>query len=163
MQLAAPSRTKIKRYHDLSDEIERLIEKKNSKYTNGAWRPIIYLKEYFTSNDIRSYYRLSDICVVSSLHDDMNLVAKEYVAEKNDLTGVLLLSKFAGASRELNEALQINPYSIEEFADNIQLACVMPIDEKMKRMQNMQKIVEQNNVYSWAASIITSLTNLQKT
>src|SRR3989338_9614031 len=103
LQLAAPSRTKIKRYHDLSDEIERLIEKKNSKYTNGAWRPIIYLKEYFTPEEIKPYYRLGDICVVSSLHDGMNLVAKKYMAAKNDLAGVLLLSKFTGAARELTE------------------------------------------------------------
>jgi len=93
----------------------------------------------------------------------MNLVAKEYVVAKGGSAGALILRKFTGAAREFADALQINPYSIEEFADNIQLACVMPIDEKMKRMQNMQKIVEQNNVYSWAASIITSLTNLQKT
>ncbi|OGC05900.1 trehalose-6-phosphate synthase [candidate division WOR-1 bacterium RIFCSPLOWO2_02_FULL_46_20] len=163
LQLAAPSRTKIKRYHDLSDEIERLIEKKNSKYTNGAWRPIIYLKEYFTPEEIKPYYRLGDICVVSSLHDGMNLVAKEYVAAKNDLAGVLLLSKFTGAARELTEALQINPYAIEEFADSLKTACVMPPEEQKRRMESMRKVVADNNVYKWAASIITNLTELQKT
>jgi trehalose-6-phosphate synthase/uncharacterized membrane protein affecting hemolysin expression len=163
LQLAAPSRTKIKRYHDLSDEIEQLIKKKNGKYANGAWQPIIYLKEYFTPEEIRPYYRLGDICIVSSLHDGMNLVAKEYVAAKNDLTGVLLLSKFTGASRELTEALQINPYSIEEFADSLRAACVMPPEEQKQRMENMRKVVSDNNVYKWAASIITNLTELQKT
>ena len=163
LQLAAPSRTKIKRYHDLSDEIERLIEKKNSKYANGAWRPIIYLKEYFTPEEIRPYYRLGDICIVSSLHDGMNLVTKEYVAAKNDLAGVLLLSKFTGAARELTEALQINPYAIEEFADSLKVACAMPPEEQKRRMESMRKVVADNNIYKWAASIITNLTELQKT
>jgi trehalose-6-phosphate synthase len=92
----------------------------------------------------------------------MNLVAKEYVAWKSDLNGVLILSSFTGASRELTGAVQINPYSIEEFADAIKFAVEMPVDEKQKRMQEMQNIIRENNVYRWAANIITELTSLKK-
>jgi len=162
VQLSAPSRTKIKRYHDLSDEIDQLVEKKNAKYSSGSWKPIIYLKRYFTPEEIKPYYRIGDICIVSSLHDGMNLVAKEYVAAKSDLSGALILSKFTGASRELTDAIAINPYSIEEFADSIKTACEMPKEEKKQRMENMRKNIQEHNVYRWAASIISELTSIQK-
>jgi len=163
VQLSAPSRTKIKRYHELEDEIDQLVEKKNAKYAEGNWKPIIYLKRYFTPEEIRPYYRIGGICIVSSLHDGMNLVAKEYVAAKSDLSGVLVLSKFTGAAREFADALQVNPYSIEEFADALKQACSMPLEEKKRRMENLRKIIAENNVYRWAGNIITSLTSLQKT
>jgi trehalose 6-phosphate synthase len=162
IQLAAPSRTHIKRYHDLMGEIDELIEKKNWKYSDGNWKPIIYLKRYFSPEEIRPYYLLADICIVSSLSDGMNLVAKEYAASKNDLNGTLILSRFAGASKELTDAIQINPYSIEEFADSIKLAIEMPLEEKRKRMENMRSIIKTNNVYRWAGSIISELTALKK-
>lgn len=98
IQLAAPSRTHIKRYHDLMGEIDELVEKKNWKLSEGEWKPIIYLKRHFSPEEIRPYYSLADLCIVSSLHDGMNLVAKEYVAAKTDLGGALILSCFAGAS-----------------------------------------------------------------
>lgn len=162
IQLAAPSRTHIKRYHDLMGEIDELIEKKNWKYADGDWRPIIYLKKHFSPEEIAPFYSIADICIVSSLHDGMNLVAKEYVSAKKDLNSALILSKFTGASRELTNAIQINPYSIEEFADGIKSAIEMPAEEKIERMRNMQKIIEENNVYRWAGNIITELTALKK-
>ena len=162
IQLAAPSRVHIKRYHDLMGEIDELVEKKNWKYSDGVWRPIIYLKRHFSPEEIKPYYALADICIVSSLHDGMNLVAKEYIASKSDLSGALILSRFTGASKELTDAIQINPYSIEEFADSIKLAVKMPIEEKRKRMENMRKIVRENNVYRWAGNIVTELTALKK-
>ncbi|MFA6358010.1 MAG: trehalose-6-phosphate synthase [Candidatus Omnitrophota bacterium] len=163
IQLAAPSRTHIKRYHDLIGEIDELVEKINWKHIDGNWKPIIYLKKHFSQDDIQPYYKLGDICIVSSLHDGMNLVAKEYIVEKEDLSGALILSQFTGAARELNDAILINPYSTEEFADSIKLAIQMPKEEKIRRMVNMRKIVAENNVYRWAASIITELTALKKT
>ncbi|MDP2940402.1 MAG: trehalose-6-phosphate synthase [Candidatus Omnitrophota bacterium] len=163
IQLAAPSRTHIKRYHDLMGEIDELIEKKNWKYLETDWKPIIYLKRHFSPEEILPFYKLADICIVSSLHDGMNLVAKEFVASKQDLNGVLILSKFTGAARELTDALPINPYSIEEFADTIKLAVEMPDEEKIKRMENMRRTISENNVYRWAADIITELTSLKKT
>lgn len=161
IQLAAPSRTHIKRYHDLIGEIDELVEKINWKHIDGNWKPIIYLKKHFSQDDIRPFYRLGDICIVSSLHDGMNLVAKEYVAEKEDLSGALILSQFTGASREFTDAILINPYSIEEFADCLKLAVEMPQEEKRRRMENMRTVIEQNNIYRWAANIINEWTALK--
>jgi trehalose 6-phosphate synthase len=162
IQLAAPSRTHIKRYHDLIGEIDELVEKINWKHIDGNWKPIIYLKKHFSQDDIHPYYKLADICIVSSLHDGMNLVAKEYVAEKDDLSGTLVLSQFTGAARELTDAILVNPYSIEEFADSIKLAIQMPKEEKQRRMENMRKVVAENNIYRWAANIITEMVALKK-
>jgi trehalose 6-phosphate synthase len=161
IQLAAPSRTHIKRYHDLIGEIDELVEKKNWKYREGDWQPIIYLNRHFSPDEIEPFYELADFCIVSSLHDGMNLVAKEYVAAKKNLYGSLILSQFTGAARELTDAIQINPYSIEGFADAINLAIEMPTEEKKRRMENMYKVIAENNVYRWAGSIIIELTSLK--
>jgi trehalose 6-phosphate synthase len=163
IQLAAPSRTHIKSYHDLMAEIDELVEKKNWKHSEGDWKPIIYLNRHFSPEEIKPYYELADFCIVSSLHDGMNLVAKEYVAWKPDANGVLLLSGFTGAIRELTGAVQINPYSIEEFADAIKYAIELPTEEKRQRMETMRSIIRENNIYRWAANIITELTGLKKT
>jgi trehalose 6-phosphate synthase len=162
IQLAAPSRTHIKRYHDLMNEIDELVEKKNWKYSESDWRPIIYLKKHFSPEEIKPFYALADICIVSSLHDGMNLVAKEYVASKSDLSGTLILSRFTGAAKELTDSILINPYSIEEFSDAIKSAIEMAPEEKRKRMETMRRVVSENNVYKWAGSIITDLVTLKK-
>jgi len=162
VQLAAPSRVHIKRYHDLMAEIDELIEKTNWKYSDSSWKPIIYLKKHFSLDEIGPFYKMADLCIVSSLHDGMNLVAKEYVASKNDLSGALILSQFTGAARELTDAIQVNPYSIEEFADSIKLALQMPPDEKTRYMEKMRKVISENNIYRWAGNIITELTSLRK-
>lgn len=161
IQIAAPSRTHIKRYHDLTSEIEEVIEKTNWKYNNFNWKPIIYLKDHFSYEDIVFYYVIADICIVSSLHDGMNLVAKEYIAAKNGTEGALILSCFTGASRELTDAIEINPYFTGEFADKIKDAIEMPPKEKKQRMENMLKIINENNIYKWAGNIITELTSLK--
>ncbi|MDO8662510.1 MAG: trehalose-6-phosphate synthase [Candidatus Omnitrophota bacterium] len=162
IQLAAPSRTHIKRYHELISEIDELVEKTNWKYSDGDWKPIIYLKRHFSPEEIKPYYATGDLCIVSSLHDGMNLVAKEYVISKTDSSGALILSKFTGAARELTDAVLINPYSIEEFAEAIKFAIEMPKAEKIKRMENMRRVVSENNIYKWAGNIITELVNLKK-
>lgn len=105
---------------------------------------------------------MADLCIVSSLHDGMNLVAKEYVATKSDSSGVLILSQFTGAARELIDAIQVNPYSIEDFADSIKLALQMPQEEKTRRMEKMRRVILENNVYRWAGNMITELTELRK-
>ncbi|MFA5099763.1 MAG: trehalose-6-phosphate synthase [Candidatus Omnitrophota bacterium] len=161
VQLASPSRTHIKRYHDLISEIDELVEKTNWKHMDGSWKPILYLKRHFSADEIAPFYAMADFCIVSSLHDGMNLVAKEYVSEKRDDHGSLILSQFTGAARELTDAILINPYSIEEFADSILQAVEMPLEEQVRRMQNMRRIVSENNVYRWAANIITDLTALK--
>lgn len=162
IHLAAPSRTHIKRYHDLVSEIDELVERINWKHFDGAWKPIIYLKRHFSADEIKPFYALADLCIVSSLHDGMNLVAKEYISARKDSSGALVLSRFTGAARELTDAVQINPYAIEDFADKIKFAIEMPPDEKQRRMRNMRDIVRENNIYRWAASIITELTALTK-
>ncbi|MBM3243977.1 MAG: trehalose-6-phosphate synthase, partial [Candidatus Omnitrophica bacterium] len=160
---AAPSRTHIKRYHELTGEIDELVEKKNWKHSEGNWKPIIYLKRHFSPEEISPYFKLADMCIVSSLHDGMNLVSKEYVASKKDLSGTLILSRFTGAARELTDATMVNPYSIEEFADAIKSTIEMPREEKRKRMENMRKAISENNIYRWAGDIVTELTSIKKT
>lgn len=162
VQIAAPSRTHIERYHELISELNELVEKINWKYSDGSWKPIVYLERHFSQEEILPYYALAEICIVSSLHDGMNLVAKEYIANKSDLNGVLILSRFTGAARELTDALLINPYHIEEFADTIKQAVDMPKDQREKRMKNLRQIINENNIYKWAGSIISELTALKK-
>ncbi len=162
LQLAAPSRTHIQRYHQHISEIEELVEKTNWKYLESGWKPIVYLKRHFSHEEIAHYYSIAELCIVSSLHDGMNLVAKEYVTAKTNTPGVLILSKFTGAARELTDAVLINPYAIEEFADAIKFAVDMPQEEKKRRMDNMRRIVSHNNVYRWAGNIIRELTELKE-
>jgi trehalose-6-phosphate synthase len=162
IQLAAPSRTHIKRYHDLMSELDELVEQKNWRHSDGGWKPIMYLKRHFSPEEIQPFYQLADICIVSSLHDGMNLVAKEFVASKSDGKGKLILSRFTGAARELTDAILINPYAIEEFADAIRQAVEMPDEESRMRMEKMRLNVKENNIYRWAGSIISELISLKK-
>ncbi|MFY9402833.1 MAG: trehalose-6-phosphate synthase, partial [Candidatus Omnitrophota bacterium] len=143
-------------------ELDELVEKKNWKHSEGNWKPIVYLKRHFSPEEIYPYFKLADLCIVSSLHDGMNLVAKEYIASKSSLSGALILSRFTGASRELTDAILINPYSIEDFADAIKDALELSEEEKAKRMENMRKIISENNIYRWAGGIVTELTGLKK-
>ncbi len=162
IQIAAPSRVHIKRYHDLMAEIDELIEKTNWKHSDSGWKPFIYLKRHYCYDEIAAFYKMADLAIVSSLHDGMNLVAKEYISAKNDLSGALILSQFTGAARELTDAVLINPYSIEEFAESIRCAIELPLEEKRKRMERMRQIINVNNIYRWAGNIITELTALKR-
>jgi trehalose-6-phosphate synthase len=162
IQLAAPSRTHIKSYTDLINRLDAQIKKINARHGTGTWEPILYFKRQFSPEEILPYYHLSRFCIVSSLHDGMNLVAKEYIAAKDDLGGMLILSRFTGASKELPEAVLINPYAIEEFADSIKYAFEMPEDERKRRMEIMRNNIKENNVYRWAGNIITEMTNIKK-
>lgn len=162
IQIGAPSRTHIKQYHDLISEIDELVEKKNWKYQDETWKPIVYLKRHFSPEEIEPFYSVADMCIVSSLHDGMNLVAKEYIASKRDESGCLVLSQFTGAARELSDAVIVNPYAIEDFADSIKNAIEMPPEDRLRRMRAMRKIVRERNIYRWAANIITDLTALKK-
>lgn len=161
IQIGAPSRTHIKSYHDLTGEIDESIDKINWKYGDLEWKPVIYIKRHLSLEEIIPYYKLAGICIVSSLHDGMNLVAKEYIAAKDDLLGTLLLSSFTGAARELTDAVSINPYSASEFAEAIKNAVEMPDAEKKRRMESMRAIIGENNVYKWAGNIINEITSLK--
>ena len=156
-QIGAPSRTHIKRYHDLLAEVEAEADRINWRFQSGKWRPIVFLKRHHSHEQISHFYRAADFCLVTSLHDGMNLVAKEFVAARDDEQGVLLLSIFTGASRELRDALIVNPYDTEELADAIFRALEMDPREKRMRMQRMRRVVKDNNVYRWAANLIGNL------
>jgi len=156
-QIGAPSRTHIKRYHDLLAEVEAEADRINWRFQSGKWRPIVFLKRHHSHQQIERFYRAADLCLVTSLHDGMNLVAKEFVAARQDEQGALILSMFAGASRELRDALIVNPYDIEQMADAILYALEMDAGEKRARMQRMRRAVKEQNVYRWAAYLIGEL------
>jgi trehalose 6-phosphate synthase len=151
------SRTHIKRYHDLLADVEAESERINSRFQSGKWRPIVFLKRHYSHQEIARYYRAADLCLVTSLHDGMNLVAKEFVAARHDEQGVLLLSRFTGVAREFVDAVLINPYDIERTADAIRYALEMTSEERRARMQRMRKLVKEQNIYRWAGNLIGDL------
>jgi trehalose 6-phosphate synthase len=153
-QLAAPSRTKIERYRDLNDTVEHLAARINQRFGRDGYRPIIMLRSHHEPPEVFRYYRASDLCYVSSLHDGMNLVAKEYVAARTDLRGVLVLSEFTGAARELTEALIVNPYDLEGSSEAMAAALAMPVEEQEDRMRSMRSLLVQFNVYRWAGKML---------
>src|SRR5579863_2072912 len=157
IQIGAPSRTHIKRYHDLQAEVEAEADRINWRFQADHWKPIVLLNRQHSHKEIAPYYRAADVCLVTSLHDGMNLVAKEFVATRQDERGVLILSCFTGAARELRDALQVNPYDIDQTAEAIRAALEMQAEEKQMRMQRMRKLVREHNVYRWAGSLIGDL------
>lgn len=161
VELGSPSRTLIKRYHDLINEVEETSEKINWRFQTGGWKPIVLLKDHHVHEKIDRYYRAADLCMVTSLHDGMNLVAKEFVSSRNDEDGVLILSQFAGASMELRDALIVNPYDIEDMAEAIRAALTMPPSERGERMKNMRAVVRERNIYRWASRLVTELSRVR--
>lgn len=157
VQAGVVSRSDIDAYQQLSEQLEEAVDEINSRFSQGDWRPIIYLPNDLPSVTLMALRRLSQFCVVSSLHDGMNLVAKEYVASRFDEDGVLILSPFAGAALELTEALIVNPYAVEEFAEAIHDALTMPRHERRARMIHMRSVVRENNLYKWAARLLLEL------
>ena len=161
VQIGAPSRTHIKRYHDLLGEVEAEADRINWRFQNGSWRPIVYLKRQFSHEEVQKYYRAADVCLVTSLHDGMNLVAKEFIAARDDEQGVLILSRFTGAARELNDALIVNPYDTEQMAEAIRIALELPAEERQARMQRMRAAVQEHNIFRWAGNLIADLSNVR--
>lgn len=157
VQVGVPSRVQVRAYRLLDDEIDGLVEEINWKWSTDDWNPIRYFKHSFNQLELMALHRLADFCIVSSLHDGMNLVAKEFVASRFDEDGVLILSQFTGAAREQKDALLINPFAIEEMADAIRGALEMPEDERRRRMQRMRAVVASNNIFRWAGKIISAL------
>jgi alpha,alpha-trehalose-phosphate synthase [UDP-forming] len=157
VQIGAPSRTHIKRYHDFLADVEAESERINWRFQTGKWKPIVFLNRQHSHAEIDRYYRSADVCLVTSLHDGMNLVAKEFVAARDDEQGVLVLSRFTGASRELRDAVLVNPYDIERTAEAIRFALEMEPEERTARMQRLRKVVKEQNIYRWAANLIAEL------
>lgn len=160
-QLAAPSRTKIERYKQLNEDVERLTERINSRFGTKDYKPILLLRSHHEPPEVFRFYRAADLCYVSSLHDGMNLVAKEFVAARTDLKGVLVLSEFTGAARELTEALVVNPYDLEECGAAMAAALTMPLDEQRDRMRTMRTLLSQFNVYRWAGNMLVDAARLR--
>ncbi|MBI2315004.1 trehalose-6-phosphate synthase [Candidatus Daviesbacteria bacterium] len=160
IQIAAPSRTKVKKYHDFAQEVEKEVERINSAFKIKNWKPIVLLQRHHNQEEIQKFYKSVDFCLVTSLHDGMNLVAKEFVAARDDEKGVLILSQFTGASRELKDALIVNPYNGEQTAESIKQALEMKPTEQTKRMRNMREVVKNNNVFRWSAELLKTMIDL---
>jgi trehalose 6-phosphate synthase len=156
-QVAVPSRSHIPEYKQAENEVRTLVEQLNWKWGKGSWKPIILINQHKSPVEMMALHRLANFCVVSSLHDGMNLVAKEFVASRNDEDGVLILSEFTGAARELGDALLFNPFAVAELARAMHRALTLPRDERRKRMQRMRAEVSHNNVYRWAGKILSAL------
>jgi trehalose 6-phosphate synthase len=155
VQVGAPSRVHIPAYRRLNEELDALAEEINWRHGTHTWRPIVYLNEHHDPEQLYPLYRMASGCVVSSLHDGMNLVAKEFLAAREDLRGVLVLSRFTGAAQELAGALLINPYAADEFAEALRLALVMPEEEQERRMRHLRQQVVDNNIYRWAGMLLS--------
>jgi trehalose 6-phosphate synthase len=154
VQVGAPSREHLARYQRISDEVEWAVNHINERFGTDRWKPVIYLRRHTSAEDVAALYRVADVCVVSSLHDGMNLVAKEFIASRPDLGGVLLLSRFTGAARELREAVEVNPFASDEFATTLHDALEMPRAEQERRMRSLRLGVEEHTIYDWAAHVI---------
>jgi trehalose-6-phosphate synthase len=157
VQIGAPSRTHIKRYNDLFAEVDSEADRINWRFRRGNWRPIVFLNRYHTHQEIEQYYRAADVCMVTSLHDGMNLVSKEFIATREDDGGALILSRFTGASRELRDALVVNPYDVEQLAEAIRFSIEMDPEERRARMRRMRQVLRESNIYRWAADLIKEL------
>ncbi len=157
VQLGAPSRTHLRRYRDLLAELESLADENNWRFQTDDWKPIRFLVAHHNGEAVHAFLSMASICIVSSLQDGMNLVAKEYVAAQSGIDGVLILSEFAGAARELSDALIINPYDTEHFAETLRTAIAMAPEERHARMARMHRQVEERNIYCWAASFVEEL------
>ena len=160
VQAGSPSRQQIPEYKALIQEVETLTSDINRRYRTDDWSPVVTFDRDLPFDTVLAFYRLADVCIVSPLQDGMNLVAKEFVSARVDEKGVLALSRFAGAAAEMPDALPINPYAIEDFAEQVHAAIRMTDDEQGLRMMRMREQVRENNIYTWTMSILGQLSEL---
>jgi trehalose 6-phosphate synthase len=161
VQIGAPSRTDIPRYREFLDQVTAEAERINARFQSGRWKPIVFLRKHHSHEEINRYYRAASVILVTSLHDGMNLVAKEFIAARYDERGVLVLSTFAGAALELADALLVNPYDVQQMADVIHRALDMPEEQQAARMHLLRAHVREHNVYRWAANLLSDLTEIR--
>jgi len=159
VQVASPSRPQVPAYKRNAETVESLVDDINYRRGYGKWKPIVFVTSFLDYADIMALYRMADFCLVTSLHDGMNLDSKEYVAANPE--GVLVLSKFTGASRELKQAILINPYAVGETADAIKAALEMPAEERRARRARMAQEIQENDVYKWASDFIQNIAKLE--
>ena len=162
VQVAAPTRNKLEAYQGIRSESEQAAEEINARFARNGWKPIELLIRHHEPAEVMELFRAADLCVVTSLHDGMNLVAKEFVAARDDERGVLVLSTFAGASRELLEALLVNPYDNDGMGEAIDRALKMSEAEQRGRMRMMRELVRDNNVYRWAGSMLLEAARMRR-
>lgn len=162
IQIAAPSRSSLDEYQNFEARVRMLVQRINNRFANPHYQPVILKAEHHTSDQVIRYYRAADVCLVTSLHDGMNLVAKEFIAARDDERGVLILSQFTGAARELHEALIVNPYHIEQSAEALFRALTMPGVEQRERMRSMRSLVKDFNIYRWAGRMLLDAARLRQ-
>jgi len=157
IQILSPSRMHLKRYQDLSSDIQKEADRINWKYSSAAYQPILLQMEHYDGSDLARFYRAANFCYVNPIHDGMNLVAKEFVSSRNDENGVLILSCFAGSAGDLKEAIIVNPYDIDECADAIYRAVQMSPEEQRQKMKRMRDFVSTNNTFTWGYKMFHAL------
>jgi len=157
IQVSAPSRTHIKRYQDLDIEVRDLALRINNRFGSKGYEPILLRVAHHTEQEVFKFYRAADLCLVTSLHDGMNLVAKEFVSARSDLDGALILSSFTGAARELKDAFVINPYDIDDTAEAIYRAISTTAEDRRARMSRMRELIAKNNIYDWATKFLVEV------
>src|SRR5882724_9514392 len=162
IQIASPSRSRIARYQAVQEETREMVRALNADLGERGWQPIVYRERHHDHREIDGFYRLADFCMVTSLHDGMNLVAKEFVAARGDDDGILVLSRFAGASHELRDALLVNPYDVEDVAAAIHRAVTLPVEERRDRMSRMRTQVREHNIYGWAGLLLDELARIPR-
>jgi trehalose 6-phosphate synthase len=162
VQVAAPTRSKLQRYRDEQEETLKMVDTINAEYGRDKWKPIILITEQYDQHRVFELFRAADFCIVSSLHDGMNLVAKEFVAAREDDRSVLILSTFAGASEELQEALIVNPHDTKGMAESIYRALHMGTEEQSQRMRLLRGIVRYHNIYWWAGKLLRDVSRVRK-
>jgi trehalose 6-phosphate synthase/phosphatase len=162
LQIAAPSRSKLPAYQALQRTTLAEVERINARFATAEWKPIVLIGKHQPPEQVFELYRAADFCIVNSLQDGMNLVAKEFVAARDDEDGVLILSTFTGAARELVEAILINPFDVAETAAAIRRALEMPREQRQMRMQLMRRTIKENNVYRWAGRMLTDAARIRQ-
>jgi trehalose 6-phosphate synthase len=162
VQVGAPSRTRIPRYREFGEHVRREVARLNQRFARMAHTPVILVDRHCEPPEVFRLYRAADVCYVSSLHDGMNLVAKEFISARDDERGVLMLSRFTGAARELSEALIVNPYDVEGVAETMRKALLMAPAEQRDRMRALRAQVAQFNVYRWAGRMLLDASRLRQ-
>jgi trehalose-6-phosphate synthase len=162
VQIASPSRSRIPRYEALQEEVRAVVRAINDELGEPGWQPVVYRERHHDHAEINRWYRHADFCLVTSLHDGMNLVAKEYVAAREDDDGALILSRFTGASHELPDALLVNPYDVEDTAGAIHRALTMATGDRRSRMARMRAHVREHNIYAWAGLLLAELARIPR-
>ena len=162
VQVCSPTRSRIEEYQEFEARLRALAARINARFARGSWSPVVLRVEHAEPPEVYEHFRAADVCFVSSLHDGMNLVAKEFVAARDDERGVLILSQFTGAARELPEALVVNPYDTDQCAAALQLALTMPAGEQRDRMHIMRGLVREFNVYRWAGRMLLDAATMRR-